>query len=314
MARCDGASSPPPEFADRDALAVAQLQKSGIADPYEKVYLSKAGRRIPLLVGATVITAPDDTAGTSVAVFLTDLSQQKLAEGALVQSEKLAAVGRLAASISHEINNPLEAVTNLLFLIKQEELPEQASTYLQLAEQELARVSQIAGQTLRFHRQATRARAITPLELLEPVLALYRGRLNNSNISIRFDQIDVRPVVCFEGDIRQVLNNLVSNAIDAMRTGGTLTLRIREIHSEHLGRSGARITIADTGHGMTEEIRRHIFEPFYTTKGINGTGLGLWISHGIVQKHQGTLSVRSTTDSIRHGTAFSLFLPTGSAD
>ncbi len=304
----------PPEFADRDALAVAQLRKSGTADPYEKVYLSKDGRRIPLLVGATMISAPDGSTETSVAVFLTDLSQQKLAEGALVQSEKLAAVGRLAASISHEINNPLEAVTNLLFLIKQEALPEQAAAYLQIAEQELARVSQIAGQTLRFHRQATRARAITPLELLEPVLALYRGRLNNSSISVRLDQRDARPVVCFEGDIRQVLNNLVSNAIDAMRTGGALTLRIRESRSRHLSQSGARITIADTGHGMPEETRRHIFEPFYTTKGINGTGLGLWISHGIVQKHNGTLSVRSSTDPVRHGTVFSLFLPAGNTD
>ena len=304
----------PPEFADRDALAVAQLRKSGSAEPYEKVYLSKEGRRIPLLVGATMISAPDGSTDTSIAVFLTDLSQQKLAEGALVQSEKLAAVGRLAASISHEINNPLEAVTNLLFLLKQESLPEQAAAYLQLAEQELARVSQIAGQTLRFHRQATRARAITPLELLEPVLALYRGRLNNSNISVRLDQRDARPVVCFEGDIRQVLNNLVSNAIDAMRTGGTLTLRIRESRSRQLGQSGARLTIADTGHGMPEETRRHIFEPFYTTKGINGTGLGLWISHGIVGKHNGTLSVRSSTDSVRHGTVFSLFLPAASTE
>ena len=304
----------PPEFADRDALAVEQLGKSGTADPYEKVYLGKDGRRIPLLVGATMITAPDDSSETSVAVFLTDLSQQKLAEGALVQSEKLAAVGRLAASISHEINNPLEAITNLLFLIKQEVLPEQAAAYLHLAEQELTRVSQIAGQTLRFHRQATRARAITPLELLEPVLALYRGRLNNSNISVRLDERDTRPVVCFEGDIRQVLNNLVSNAIDAMRTGGTLTLRIREGRSGHLSQNGARITIADTGHGMSEETRRHIFEPFFTTKGINGTGLGLWISHGIVAKHNGTLSVRSNMDPRRHGTAFSLFLPAGSTD
>ncbi len=150
--------------------------------------------------------------------------------------------------------------------------------------------------------------------MLEPVLALYRGRLNNSNISVRLDQKNTRPVVCFEGDIRQVLNNLVSNAIDAMRTGGVLTLRIRESRGGHQGQSGARITIADTGHGMPEETRRHIFEPFYTTKGINGTGLGLWISHGIVQKHNGTLSVRSSTDPVRHGTAFSLFLPTGNTD
>ena len=304
----------PPEFAERDAIAVAQLLERGIADPYEKVYLSKDGRRIPLLVGATSIPAQDDVADLNIAVFLTDLSQQKQAESALVQSEKLAAVGRLAASISHEINNPLEAITNLLFLLKQESLPPQAENYLHLAEQELARVSQIAGQTLRFHRQATRARAISPAELLEPVLALYRGRLNNSSIQVRTESLDAQPIVCFEGDIRQVLNNLVSNAIDAMRTGGVLTLRIRDARSHETGTSGARITIADTGHGMTEETRGRIFEPFYTTKGINGTGLGLWISHGIVEKHHGSLAVRSSVDPARHGTTFSLFLPAGSRD
>ena len=304
----------PPEFADRDATATAQLIERGSADPYEKVYMSKDGRRIPLLVGATSIPGQDDLSEASIAVFLTDLSQQKQAESALVQSEKLAAVGRLAASISHEINNPLEAITNLLFLMKQELLPPQAESYLHLAEQELARVSQIAGQTLRFHRQATRARAISPAELLEPVLALYRGRLNNSNIQIRQENLDAQSIVCFEGDIRQVLNNLVSNAIDAMRTGGVLTLRIRDARSSETGAAGARITIADTGHGMTEETRTRIFEPFYTTKGINGTGLGLWISRGIVEKHRGSLSVRSSVDAVRHGTTFSLFLPAGNTD
>jgi PAS domain S-box-containing protein len=304
----------PSEFADRDALAITELQQTGSATPYEKVYLSKAGRRIPLLVGTTLIPGQDESAGDSVAVFLTDLSQQKLAESALVRSEKLAAVGRLAASISHEINNPLEAITNLLFLLKQEPLPAQAAIYLQLAEEELARVSQIAGQTLRFHRQATRARAIQPVDLLEPVLVLYRGRLNNSNIQICLENLDARPIVCFEGDIRQVLNNLVSNAIDAMRTGGLLTIRIRNAASGRNGLTGVRITISDTGHGMPEETRLRIFEPFYTTKGINGTGLGLWISHGIIEKHQGSLSVRSSVDPARHGTTFSLFLPGSDAD
>ena len=304
----------PVEFSERDARAVEQLTSRGVADPYEKMYLSKDGRRIPLLVGATSIPSQEDHPESNIAVFLTDLSQQKQAEGALVQSEKLAAVGRLAASISHEINNPLEAITNLLFLIKQETLPSQAHTYLLLAEQELARVSQIAGQTLRFHRQATRARAITPRELLEPVLALYQGRLNNSSIKVHLTDERARPVVCFEGDMRQVLNNLVANAIDAMRTGGVLTIRARNARSSETSREGVRITISDTGHGMSEATRHHIFEPFFTTKGINGTGLGLWISHGIVEKHHGHLSVRSSINPSRHGTVFSLFLPSEKVD
>ena len=300
----------PPEFAEADQRAIEQLRARGVSDPYQKAYRSKDGRVIPLLFGATLIPTERDGHTEEVAVFITDLSEQKKAETALVQSEKLAAVGRLAASISHEINNPLEAVTNLLYLAKHEDLPPQAMTYLLLAEQELARVSQIAGQTLRFHRQATRARPVTPKELLEPVIALYQGRLNNSNIEVAIEDRDAGEIVCFEGDIRQVLNNLVSNAIDSMRTGGRLVLRARDSHSRTTGRPGVRITVADTGHGMAEAVRRRIFEAFYTTKGINGTGLGLWISIGIVDKHEGHLHVCSSCDPQRHGTVFSLFLPT----
>ena len=297
----------PPEFAEADRQALEQLAATGSAQPYEKSYLSRDGRQIPFLIGATMLPRVGDDA--EVAVFCTDLSHQKQAETALIRSEKLAAVGRLAASISHEINNPLEAITNLLYLLKQEVLPSQARTYLLLAEQELARVSQIAAQTLRFHRQSTRARPITPRELLDPVLGLYLGRLNNSGIDVRFDDRDTPPFVCFEGDIRQVLNNLVSNAIDSMRTGGRLLIRSRPAHCPRSGKPGVRITVADTGHGMPQEVARRIFDAFYTTKGINGTGLGLWISAGIVEKHHGKLRVYSSTGESAHGTVFTLFLP-----
>jgi signal transduction histidine kinase len=249
-------------------------------------------------------------------VAVGDLDDRKRAEAALVQSEKLAAVGRLAASISHEINNPLEAVTNLLYLIRQEDrMPEQAMTYLLLAERELARVSQIAGQTLRFHRQATKPREITPEELIESVVALYQGRLINANIKMVHQHRGAGAVTCYEGDIRQVLNNLVGNAIDSMRTGGKLILRTHKATLRrpqlHGGEPvpGIRITVADTGYGMSAETRARIFEAFYTTKGIHGTGLGLWISHGIVEKHHGRLDVRSSNRPGSSGTVFSIFLP-----
>jgi len=297
----------PPEFAEADRRALEQLAATGSAKPYEKSYLSRDGRQIPFLIGATIL--PRTSGDAEVAVFCTDLSHQKQAETALIRSEKLAAVGRLAASISHEINNPLEAITNLVYLLKQEVLPHQARTYLLLAEQELARVSQIVAQTLRFHRQATRARPVTARDLLDPVLGLYLGRLNNSGIAVRFTDRDTPPFVCFEGDIRQVLNNLVSNAIDSMRTGGQLLIRSRAAHCPHTGVPGVRITVADTGHGMPQAVARRIFDAFYTTKGINGTGLGLWISAGIVDKHHGRLRVRSSTGERTHGTVFTLFLP-----
>ena len=238
------------------------------------------------------------------------LEQRKLAEAALIQSEKLAAVGRLAASISHEINNPLEAVTNLLYLIRQDEnLPNSATTYLSLAERELARVSQIAGQTLRFHRQASKPTSVTAEQLLESVVALYQGRLINAHIKLSFDHRSLSTVTCYEGDIRQVLNNLVGNAIDSMRTGGRLLIRSHDGACRRTGRPGFRITVADTGAGMPHDVRARIFEAFYTTKGLNGTGLGLWISHGIVQKHSGHLTLRSSDRAPRTGTVFSLFLP-----
>jgi PAS domain S-box-containing protein len=245
-------------------------------------------------------------------VAISDIDQQKRAESALIQSEKLAAVGRLAASISHEINNPLEAVTNLLYLLEKVPQQPEARHYIATAQQELSRVSQIVTHTLRFHRQSTGPRAITAEELLEPALGLYRGRLTNSNIDLELQQRGAGAVICYEGDIRQVLNNLIGNAIDAMRTGGLLVIRVSRSRLWSTGVPGIRITIADTGQGMPPEVIQHIFEPFYTTKGINGTGLGLWISLGIVVKHQGRLQVRSRTQEGKSGTVFSLFLPADS--
>jgi signal transduction histidine kinase len=198
-----------------------------------------------------------------VAVFLTDLSSQKQAEAALVQSEKLAAVGRLASSISHEINNPLEAVTNLLYLMTKEEgLSSGMREHLSLAERELAQVSQIATQTLRFHRQATKPKEVTPKELIQPVIDLYHGRLLSSQIEIVYQHREARSFACYEGDLRQVLNNLVGNAIDSMRTGGRLVLRTRDCTFWRTGVKGVRITVADTGHGMGAEVRKRILEAF----------------------------------------------------
>jgi PAS domain S-box-containing protein len=235
-----------------------------------------------------------------------EITNQKKAETALIQSEKLAAVGRLASSISHEINNPLEAITNLLYLIAMDEkLAPELKGYVHMAQSELSRVSQIATQTLRFHRQAVAPTPVTAQELVGAVVRLYTGRLTNSHIKVdaRYDT-DMK-ILCFENDIRQVMNNLIANAIDAMRTGGRLIIRAHNAP----GRGGVRITIADTGHGMSKAVLERVFEPFFTTKDLNGTGLGLWISTGIVERHQGRLSVRSTDAPDRHGTVFTLFLP-----
>ena len=310
LGRLSTAQLTSPEYAELEANALERLRLTGIAAPFRKSYRARDGRAIPFLVGAIVLGSQrGGDLDPEIASFFTDLSSQQRAEVALIQSEKLAAVGRLAASISHEINNPLEAVTNLLYLIGVEPLTDTARDYLGSANRELARVSQIAAQTLRFHRQATGPRAVTARELLDSVIGLYSGRLHNSGIELRLDLRIDRPVLCLEGDIRQVLNNLVGNAIDAMRTGGRLIIRASAAHHWSTGRAGLRITVGDTGHGMPSATVRRIFEAFYTTKGINGTGLGLWISEGIVRKHAGYLQVRSRTIPGHSGTVFSLFLP-----
>ena len=247
---------------------------------------------------------------TGGVVAIADIDQQKKAEAALIQNEKLAAVGRLATSISHEINNPLESVINLVYLARQGQLlPREAKEYLDSADHELARVAQIVSHTLRFYRQATKPRSLFAEELIQPTLGLYAGRLLNSGIHVQVQHRDADPVTCYEGEIRQVLNNLVGNAIEAMRAGGRLLIRSIKAHCWNTGTLGLWITVADSGHGMTKEVQARLFEAFHTTKGENGTGLGLWISRGIIDKHRGVLQVRSTNLPGRSGTVFRLFLP-----
>jgi PAS domain S-box-containing protein len=249
-------------------------------------------------------------------VVVEDITESKLAEQALLRTEKLAAVGRLASSIAHEINNPLESVTNLLYLAKGSTDLEQAQQYLAHADEELQRVSAIATQTLRFHKQSTHPVTVTCQDLLGSVIALHQSRMVNAAIHLEDRTRALRPISCFDGEVRQVLGNLIGNAIDAMQpTGGRLLVRCHEGHdwrgtaSGTNPRPGVVFTIADTGPGIPPETLRRIFEAFFTTKGVGGTGLGLWISKEIVDRHAGTLAVRSSQNPVHHGTVFTLFLP-----
>ncbi len=238
-----------------------------------------------------------------------EITAQKRAEQALVQSEKLAAVGRLAASIAHEINNPLESVTNLLYLAQRTNDLEVIKKYLGVADSELARVTQIATQTLRFYRQNSGPKPTRIYEILDNVLALYQGRITNAGIEIRRQYRDTVPLNGFADEIRQVFANLISNAVDATPPGGTIVIRKRESNDWRTGAHGVRVTVADSGHGMSAETRKRIFDAFYTTKVSTGTGLGLWVSHGIVEKHGGKIKVRSNQEGPRRGSSFSLFVP-----
>lgn len=237
------------------------------------------------------------------------LIEREKAEAALIQSEKLAAVGRLASSMAHEINNPLEAVTNLLYLARMKSEDPGVLEWLDQADQELRRVATIANQTLRFHKQASRPMPTTCLSMFTATLTAYEARLRNSGITVEKRKRAEQPVECFEGDIRQVLSNIVTNALDAMPMGGRLLVRSREATEWSTGRTGLALTLADTGTGIPAETQRSMFEAFYTTKGIGGTGLGLWISREIMQRHEGTIRVRSSQREGNRGTVVVLFLP-----
>jgi signal transduction histidine kinase len=181
-----------------------------------------------------------------------------------------------------------------------------------MAQDELARVSQIVTQTLRFYRQTSRPMKITAAQVIHPVIDLFRRRLVQAHITVETHLPSTAQFCCLEGEIRQVLSNLIANAIDALPEGGRIVFHARDAVEHHTGRRGVRISVADNGAGMTATVRSRIFEPFYTTKELNGTGLGLWISTEIVYRHKGTLTVRSTRHPRRHGTVFSLFLPLNS--
>ncbi len=247
---------------------------------------------------------------TGIAAASIEVTQQKKSEAALLQSEKLAAVGRLAASIAHEINNPLESVTNLLYLATHSSDLAENKAYLEIAERELRRVSAIANQTLRFYKQSTHAQTVTCENLFESVLSIHHGRIINAAIGVDKKKRAQQPIKCFDGEIRQVLTNLIGNAIDALPpTGGHLSVRSRDGHNWATGESGIILTIADNGSGMSHEVQKRVFEPFYTTKGLSGTGLGLWLSKEIIDRHNGTLRLRSSQSPASHGTVFCLFLP-----
>ena len=248
-----------------------------------------------------------------IVIIFRDITQQKRDADALLQTEKLAAVGKLASSIAHEINNPLESVTNLLYLMKCSSTLQETQGYAEIAERELRRVSIITNQTLRFHKQATSPEPIFCSDLIGESLSIFHGRLVNAGIQIEKRKRALRPVTCFSGEIRQVLSNLIGNAIDAMPSGGRLLIRSREATHPTTGAPGLVLTVADTGTGMSPATRKKIYAPFFTTKGIGGTGLGLWVSSEIVARHHGSLRVRSSGREPDHGTVFTLFLPFAAA-
>jgi two-component system CheB/CheR fusion protein len=241
-----------------------------------------------------------------------DITERKLAEAALIKSEKLAASGRLAATLAHEINNPLQAVTNLLTLLtRSDTLDTQNRTHATMAEEELSRVTRMTQQSLAFYREPGFPTTVKLREVLDTILDLYSKRTKAKNINaIKQYRSDGATAISYPGEIRQVFSTLLLNAVEAVPEGGTIVLRIhkssrwndRAVH-------GIQILIADSGIGISSQNTARIFEPFFTTKGEQGTGLGLWVANGIINRLGGSIRMRSSVKPNKSGTCFSVFLP-----
>ena len=287
-----------------------QLTERAVEGPFEATCCRSDGTEMDVLVGVAFLNPQEAMERRELAAFLADLSHQKKSEQVLRQTEKLAVAGRLAASIAHEINNPLAAITNCLYLVAQSELTKEGRDYLQLAQGELDRVTQITVQTLRFHRQSSRPAQTDPKDLIDTVLALFESRVRRQELTIERSFRTAKTINAYEGEIRQVIVNLLGNAIDASSTGQRITLRTAALRHPRTGTAGLILTVGDRGHGMSADIASHLFEPFYSTKGVTGTGLGLWVSKEIVERHGGEIRVRSRSGEGRAaGTVFRVFLP-----
>ncbi len=252
----------------------------------------------------------DQDAAPLVLLTLADITQLKKTESALIKAEKLSVASNLAASIAHEINNPLHAVTNLLYLASTGEDPDDAKEFVTLALQELAHVVEITKQTLKFYRQPTVPSWLQVSAVLDSLLALYKGKLLLKNIVVMRQYQDAPPILCMEGDLRQIFANIIANAVDAMASGGKLTIRVRRSCDwRNRAAAGLRATFSDSGIGMKTATRLKIYEAFFTTKNAEGTGLGMWVSAQLIDRMKGDMRVRSSIRPGRSGTSFSLFLP-----
>jgi signal transduction histidine kinase/ActR/RegA family two-component response regulator len=300
-------------FADSSIIVSAlHAEPAGRQEPlFESTCRLADGKSIDVLVSVTVLNPDNSLEDRRLAVFIADITLRKKGEETLRRTEKLAVAGRLAAVIAHEINNPLTAITNCLYLIEQCDLSQEVRSFLDLAQSELRRISQITVQTLRFHRSSTHARPTNLQDLVETVLPLLSSRCAAQGIDITKYFGDVPLLVVHDGEVRQLVTNLIVNAVDALPHGGRIVIRIRNAVYSETGRKGVRLTIADNGVGMDNFTKSHLFEPFFSTKELTGTGLGLWVGRGIVEKHGGEILFSSRQVSAGRGghTVCTVFFP-----
>jgi PAS domain S-box-containing protein len=299
----------PQELHHEEKAILAKIRAGERLDHYETVRVTKSGERIDVSLSISPIR---DDSGTIVGAskILRDISAKKRAEASLLQAEKIAAAGRMAATIAHEVNNPLEAVMNLIYLAKSNAGdPDEVRTFLQAAEGEVARVSHIAKQTLGFYRENESPMKASLSELAAQAIRVYSPKCNDAGISVEENLNSTRQVVLNKGEIMQVISNLIANAIYAMSTGGTLSISVEDVEDLDSRGSGVVLTVKDNGVGIPAEQLPRIFDAFFTTRSTIGTGIGLFVAKQFVESHGGKIYVESSTDQATHGTRMSIFLP-----
>lgn len=297
----------PPELHEEEAEILRRVKNGERIEHFETVRVTKDGRRVEvMLTTSPIYDEGGDIIGSSK--IMHDISERKRLERLLIQSEKLAVTGRMAATIAHEINNPLESVMNLVYLARIHCGEDgEVQEYLLTAEKEIERVSHIARQTLGYYRDTGRPVKGLVHELIDDVLKVYQAKLRAAGIEVECHFDDPHPVELRRGELLQVFSNIVANAIDSMPHGGLLQIQVAETGGQE--QAGVRVVIRDNGIGIEQEYLSKVFEPFFTTKTNFGTGIGLWVAKQLVEKHCGKIAVCSSTEAGGSGTTVSITLP-----
>ena len=293
---------------------VRRLDKIVAMANHHTILLRKDGTELDISDSAAPIR---DKAGNTTGIVLVfrDITMERKTQEALISNEKLAVAGRLAATIAHEIHNPLDSVSNLLYLMRDGASPEESVRFMDMAQQELTRVTQISRAMLGLYRESKAPVVVDLKEMLEEILLLMERRLSDLGVKVTTNLPESTEVSAFPAELRQVFTNLIANGAEAAGHSGLIKISI-EPQSAGVGangqklQSGATVTIADNGVGIPDDVQPHLFQPFFTTKGEQGTGLGLWVSRGIINKHGGTISIISNISEASHGTEVSVFLAT----
>ena len=300
----------PTNLRSEEDMILGKIRAGERIDHYETTRKTKDGKEIAVSI---TISPVRDASGRVIGAskIARDVSERRKVERLLVQSEKIAATGRMAATVAHEINNPLESVMNLVYLARRNSSRGgKAFSYLQTAEKELERVSHIARQTLGYYKETGSPVKLDLHDLVNDVLSVYASKLQSNKISVQCNFRNERQITASRGELLQVLSNVIANAVDAMSPGGVLAIDIHE--TTESGRCGVQLTVRDNGSGIEDQHKERIFEPFFTTKGDLGTGIGLWVSKQIIEQHGGGISIRSQTEGKGKGTSVDIFLPFGS--